>query len=139
MDHDAYHHYHAVNLRAQTANASPVQLVLILLDGLLEELARTRAHIVARRIEEKARSLDKCVDILNGLSSALDTERGGEVVANLARLYDYCAWRLYRAGGELDPGMVDEVSGLLQTLRGGWAGVQTQDARRTAPAGVAHA
>lgn len=145
MDHDAYHHYHAVNLRAQTANASPVQLVLILLDGLLEELARTRAHIEARRYTQKAQSLDKCVDILNGLSSALDPERGGEVVANLARLYEYCVWRLYRAGGELDVAMVDEVIGLLQTLRGGWQGVQAQDLRRnsagaaTAPrAGAAH-
>lgn len=137
MDHDAYHHYHAVNLHAQTANASPVQLVLILLDGLLEELARTRAHIEARRFAEKARSLDKCVDILNGLSSALDTDRGGEVVGNLARLYDYCSWRLYRAGGELDVGMVDEVAGLLRTLRSGWQDVQAQDLRRST-AGAAH-
>jgi flagellar protein FliS len=137
LDHDAYHHYHAVNLHAQTANASPVQLVLILLDGLLEELARTRAHIEARRFSEKAKSLDKCVDILNGLSSALDAERGGEVVGNLARLYDYCSWRLYRAGGELDVGMVDEVAGLLRTLRSGWQDVQAQDLRRST-AGAAH-
>lgn len=137
MDHDAYHHYHAVNLHAQTANASPVQLVLILLDGLLEELARTRAHIAARRFTEKAGSLDKCVDILNGLSSALDTERGGEVVDNLARLYDYCSWRLYRAGSDLDPAMVDEVAGLLRTLRAGWQDVQAQDLRRST-VGAAH-
>lgn len=137
MQHDAYTAYHAVNLHAQTATASPVQLVLILIDGLLEELARTRAHIEARRFTAKAQSLNKCVDILNGLSSALDTEHGGEVVANLARLYDYCAWRLYRAGGELEPAMVDEVMGLLRTLRGGWQGVQAQDARR-AQAGAAH-
>ena len=138
MDQDAYQHYQAVNLRSQTANASPVQLVLILLDGLLEELARTRAHIEARRISEKAQSLDKCLDILNGLSSALDSDNGGEVVANLARLYDYCAWRLYRAGSELDTAMVDEVSGLLRTLRGGWQGVQAQDAGRV-HAGAAYA
>lgn len=128
MDHDAYNHYHAVNLNAQTANASPVQLVLMLLDGLQEELARARAHIEERRIEAKASSLDKCVDILNGLSSALDLEHGGEVVANLARLYEYCALRLYRAGVDLDPSLVDEVSGLVQTLRGGWQGVQSQQA-----------
>ena len=129
MDHDAYHHYHAVNLHAQTANASPV---------LLEELARTRAHIAARRFTEKAQSLDKCVDILNGLSSALDEERGGEVVGNLARLYDYCSWRLYRAGSELDPAMVDEVAGLLRTLRAGWQDVQAQDLRRSSTTGAAH-
>lgn len=124
MHHDAYSHYHADNLQAQTANASPVQLVLVLMDGLLEELARTRAHIEARRYEAKARALDKCVNILNGLSSALDLEQGGEAVANLARLYDYCAWRLYKAGHALEVGMVDEVVGLLTTIRNGWQGVQ---------------
>lgn len=124
MHHDAYRHYHDDNLQAQTANASPVQLVLILMDGLLEELARTRAHIESKRYELKAISLDKCVDILNGLSSALDQDQGGEVVANLARLYDYCAWRLYKAGYELEVAMVDEVVGLLTTIRNGWQSVQ---------------
>ncbi len=124
MHNDAYSHYHTDNLHAQAASASPVQLVLILMDGLIEELARTRAHIEAKRFEHKARGLDKCVDILNGLSSALDLEHGGEVVANLARLYDYCAWRLYKAGYELEASMVDEVVGLLTTIRNGWQGVQ---------------
>ncbi|AKJ30364.1 flagellar export chaperone FliS [Caldimonas brevitalea] len=126
MNHDAYRSYHAVNLEARTAQASPVQLVLILMDGLLEELARARAHIQARRIELKARSLDKCIDILNGLSSALDTDAGGEVVNNLGRLYDHCAHRLYQAGFELDATLVDEVVKLLTTLRSGWQGVEAQ-------------
>ncbi|MCW7536524.1 flagellar export chaperone FliS [Aquabacterium sp. A7-Y] len=126
MTYDAYRSYHAVNLEARTAQASPVQLVLILMDGLLEELARARAHIEARRYELKAKSLDKCIDILNGLSSALDPESGGEVVANLGRLYDHCAQRLYQAGYELDPAMVDEVSGLVGTLKRGWQGVESR-------------
>ncbi|RZI44220.1 flagellar export chaperone FliS [Herbaspirillum sp. HC18] len=126
LNHDAYSSYHAVNLNSQTASASPVQLVLILMNGLLEELARARAHIAARRYEEKALSLDKCVEILNGLSSSLDMESGGEVVVNLARLYDYCAWRLYKAGVDLDPAIVDEVTGLLGTIRQGWIGVQAK-------------
>ncbi len=40
------------------------------------------------------------------------------------RLYDYCAERLYRAGVDLDPAIIDEVSGLLTTLRRGWQGMQ---------------
>jgi len=124
LDYDAYSNYHAVNLEAQTARATPVQLVLILMDGLLEEIARARGHIEAGRYELKAASLDKCVEILNGLSSSLDEESGGEVVANLGRLYDYCAHRLYTVGLQLDTSILDEVTRLLTTLRSGWIGVQ---------------
>lgn len=124
MNQEAYRSYHNVNLGAQVAHASPVQLVLLLTDGLLEELVRARAHIEHRRYELKARSLDRCIDMLNGLSSALDIEKGGEVSENLSRLYDYCAERLYRAGVNLDPTIIDEVFGLLTTLRRGWQGMQ---------------
>lgn len=126
MNHEAYRSYQAVHLGARTAQASPAELVLILTDGLIEELARARAHIEARRYELKARSIDRCIDMLNGLSSALDMEAGGELVANLARLYDYCAERLYQASLRLDPALVDEVTGLMTVLRGGWQGMQAR-------------
>lgn len=124
---EAYGGYHAVNLDAQTARASPVELVLLLTDGLLDELARARAHIVARRYEAKAASIDKCVEIINGLSSSLDHEAGGETVANLGRLYDFCALHLHGAGIRLDPAMVDEVVRVLSTIRQGWLGVQQRN------------
>jgi len=124
MSYDAYQSYQSTSLNAQTAQASPVQLVLVLMDGLLDELARARAHIEARRFEMKAASLEKCVGILNGLSSALDMETGGEVVANLARLYEYCALRLFKAGLDLDLVPLDEVARLMTQIRGGWQGVK---------------
>ncbi|WP_018411167.1 flagellar export chaperone FliS [Methyloversatilis thermotolerans] len=123
MNYDVYQSYHAANLHAQTARATPVQLVLILMDGLLEEIARARAHILAGRYEQKATSLDRCAEMLNGLSSSLDLDAGGEVVSNLAWLYDYCAWRLAEGGIKLDPAMLDEVAGLLETIRHGWTGL----------------
>ncbi|CUI07778.1 flagellar export chaperone FliS [Massilia antarctica] len=125
---DAYSDYHSVNLDAQTARASPVELVLLLTDGLLDELARARAHIVAKRYEQKAASIDKCVEIINGLSSSLDFEQGGDVVENLARLYDFCAARLHGAGIKMDPAMLDEVVEILGTIRQGWLGVQARNA-----------
>jgi flagellar protein FliS len=124
---EAYGSYHSVNLDAQTARASPVELVLLLTDGLLDELARARAHIVGKRYELKAASIDKCVEIINGLSSSLDFEQGGEVVTNLARLYDFCAARLHGAGTQMDPAMIDEVVGILTTIRQGWLGVQARN------------
>ena len=124
---EAYGSYHAVNLDAQTSRASPVELVLLLTDGLLDELARARAHIVARRYEAKAISIDKCIEIINGLSSSLDFDSGGETVANLANIYEFCAARLHGAGIKLDPTMVDDVIGVLTTIRQGWKGVQERN------------
>lgn len=124
---EAYGGYHAVNLDAQTSRASPVELVLLLTDGLLDELARARAHIVARRYEAKADSINKCVEILNGLASSLDLDGGGETVANLGRIYDFCAQHLHGAGIRLDPAMVDEVIRMMTTIRQGWQGVQARN------------
>lgn len=128
LNHDPYSNYHSVNLDAQTARASPVELVLILTDGLLEELARARGHIMGKRFEQKANSVNKCVEIINGLSSSLDYDNGGDVVTNLARLYDYCAARLHTAGIKLDPAIIDEVVTLLTTIKQGWLSVQAKNA-----------
>jgi flagellar protein FliS len=125
---EAYASYHATSLDAQTSRASPIELVLLLTDGLLDELARARAHIVGKRYEQRANSINKCVEIINGLSSSLDFESGGQVVANLANLYEFCSRHLHGAGVKQDPAMVDEVVKIMTTIRQGWAGVQARNA-----------
>jgi flagellar protein FliS len=124
---EAYGSYHAVNLDAQTARASPIELVLLLTDGLLDELARARGHIVGKRYEQKAASINKCIEIINGMASSLDFEHGGAVVANLANLYEFCAAHLHSAGVKLDPSMIDEVVKIITTVRQGWLGVQARN------------
>lgn len=120
---DGYGGYRSANMVAQTAQASPVELVLMLVDGLLEEMARLRMHIAHGRFEEKAHSIAKCADILTGLGSALEVEAGNEVVENLSRLYDFCAQRLNQAGFDMDADKLGEVQDIVQTLRAGWQGM----------------
>jgi flagellar protein FliS len=124
---EAYGSYHAVNLDSQTARASPVELVLLLTDGLLDELARARGHIAGKRYEQKAASINKCIEIINGMASSLDFEQGGPVVTNLAGLYDFCAAHLNSAGIKLDTAMIDEVVNIISTIRQGWLGVQARN------------
>jgi flagellar protein FliS len=124
LSYDAYQSYQAVDLGAQTAKASPLELVLILMNGLLDELARARAHIEHARFEAKANSLNRSVAMLNGLSSALDTDSASEVVEQLAELYDYCARRIHEAGIRMDVALLDEAVRLLGTVREGWEGVR---------------
>lgn len=115
--------YHSVDLEARAATASPYELVLILFDGLLDELARARGHIEHKRYQQKGASLEKCLNILNGLNSALDFDQGGEVVQGLARLYEYCIYRLSDVSVSLSLEGLDEVTHLLGILREGWEGV----------------
>ncbi|MBM7059141.1 flagellar export chaperone FliS [Pseudomonas sp. UL073] len=125
---ESYDSYRSVDLEARAAAASPYELVLVLFDGLLDELARARGHIEAKRFQQKGQSLEKCLNILNGLNGALDYEAGGEVVQGLARLYDYCIYRISDVSVSLSLEGLDEVVGLLGVLREGWAGVN--DGRR---------
>ncbi|MBC9249836.1 flagellar export chaperone FliS [Pseudomonas alcaligenes] len=120
---DGFDSYRSVDLEAKAASSSPYQLVLMLFDGLLDELARARGHIEGKRYQQKGRSLEKCLNILNGLSSALDYEGGGEVVQGLARLYDYCIYRISEVSVSLSLADLDEVVRLLGVLREGWEGV----------------
>jgi flagellar protein FliS len=120
---ETYDSYRSVDLEARAAASSPYELVLMLFDGLLDELARARGHIEAKRYQQKGQSLEKCLNILNGLNSALDYEGGGEVVQGLARLYDYCIYRLSDVSVSLSLEGLDEVVKLLGVLREGWEGV----------------
>ncbi len=126
LANESYDNYRSVDLEAKAATASPYELVLVLFDGLLDELARARGHIEAKRYQEKGRSLEKCMNILNGLNSALDYDNGGEVVQGLSRLYDYCIYRLSEVSVSLSLEGLEEVVHLLGVIREGWDGVNAQ-------------
>lgn len=124
MEYIGYRSYHAANLESRIANGSPIQLVLLLTDGLLDEMARARAHILERRIEAKGASIGKCIELVDGLSSALDVSSGSEVATNLVALYDYCVQRLNEASIALDVAPLDEAAQLISVLREGWQGAE---------------
>ncbi|MCS2153293.1 flagellar export chaperone FliS [Scandinavium goeteborgense] len=120
---DGYSQYKEMDLASKTASASPLDLVLVLYSGLLDELERAKSHIEGKRFERKAQSINKCIDILNALTSSLEFETGGELVQNLARLYDHCVYRLYEASSELSIEKMDEVVQILNNLHEGWEGL----------------
>ena len=112
--------YQQSDLAIQAAAANPHQLVLMLFNGLMDELVRAKSHLAARRFERKAQSINKCIDILNALTSALDFDKGGELAVSLANLYDYCVYRLYDASNTLSTEAIDEVEVILGNIQQGW-------------------
>ncbi|MBN3575816.1 flagellar export chaperone FliS [Vibrio neptunius] len=115
-----YNSYQQVDLDAQAAAANPHQLVVMLIDGLLNEIERVRGHMASGRLAEKGAGINKCMNILVGLDSALDAENGGEIAANLHQLYDFCQVELYQASVQNNQDKLTSVEHVMNNIREGW-------------------
>ncbi|HHI5046157.1 TPA: flagellar export chaperone FliS [Vibrio parahaemolyticus] len=115
-----YDSYQQVDLDAQAAAANPHQLVIMLIDGLLDEIERIRGHLAAKRLAEKGAGINKCMNILIGLTSALDDENGGEIAESLRQLYDFCQVELYYASVQNDADRLMNVERVMGNIREGW-------------------
>ncbi|AJJ72949.1 flagellar export chaperone FliS [Yersinia pseudotuberculosis] len=116
--------YQQTDIAIQAAAATPHQLVMMLFDGLRDELICAKGHIEAGRYEHKVKSINKCINILNGLTSVLNYEDGGDLSVTISKLYDYCVYRLYEASNLLSIEIIAEVEGILAALYQGWEGMK---------------
>lgn len=115
--YDAYQH---TQVDAQAASADPHKLVLMLVDGFLDELDRIEGHLAARQLDRKAQSVTRCMDILSGLDTALDRERGGAIAEEIHRLYEFCGRQLFEVSVKNDPAGLEIVRRVMRDLREGW-------------------
>jgi flagellar protein FliS len=95
----------------------------MLFDGLIDSLSVAEGQIQRNEIQEKGDSLSRAIRIILGLQGSLDVEKGGEIAANLADLYDYCTRRLLHANLRNDLEAVQEVKKLMSEIREAWSQV----------------
>ena len=117
--------------------ASPGQLVLLMYDGALRFMAQAHAGFALpednpRRIETIHTALLRAQAILSELRANLDLEAGGDIAANLDRLYDYHLRRLFECNLRKDEAPLIEVEGLVRTLRDAWAEMLRTNENRVA-------
>jgi flagellar protein FliS len=118
--------YQSASAHGGVAAADPHRLIVMLMDGALERIATARGCIERKDIIEKARLLNRAVSIIGELRSSLDMKVGGEIAANLAALYEYMSHTLLRANADNSTKLLDEVSKLLQEIRGAWLAIPAQ-------------
>ncbi|MCB1646035.1 MAG: flagellar export chaperone FliS [Pseudomonadales bacterium] len=121
-------HYQQMNVQTSVFDASPHQLITMLFDGLLSRLAMAKGFMSRKDYEGKSHCLGSAITIIGALQDALDLEKGGEVAANLDRLYLYMTRRVFAAGVANDPEILDEVASLVRTIKEGWDGIKEQAA-----------
>lgn len=115
-------HGNGIGAYQQTSilTADPLKLVIMCYEGAISHLRAARDAYAEKDYEAKAFSLQKVIDIIHELSSALDFEKGGPVAANLSALYAYMTRRILEGDLKREPAAFDEVAGMLEELNAAW-------------------
>ncbi|BBP78564.1 flagella export chaperone FliS [Pseudomonas gingeri NCPPB 3146 = LMG 5327] len=121
----ALRQYQKVGAQAQTSEASPHRLVQMLMEGGLDRIAQAKGAIERKDIPAKGVAIGKAIGIVGGLREGLDLEKQADALADLDSLYTYMMKRLAEANITSDPKILDEVSGLLSTVKEGWDAIGT--------------
>ncbi len=117
--------YHAVGIQAAIADATPHRLIQMLMEGAIDRLNLAKGCVERGEHSERSKLISHAASIIGGLGSSLDTERGGEMAANLAELYSYMLRKLTSAQIAADSAGIDEVVDLLGELKAGWDAIPT--------------
>ena len=127
--------YRNTGLQGVVEQASPHELIRLLMDGALDRIAVARGQLERNEIAAKGASIGRAIGILEGLRNSLDMEAGdGEISNNLDRLYDYMMRRLMLANVNNDAEPLDEVHELLSQIRDAWIEVGASPAEVPAAA-----
>ena len=109
--------------QTRVETAGPLQLVIMLYDGAIRFVHQAQQAILDKKPMLANEYLQRAQDIVNELMITLNPE-AGEIAANLRSLYEFMIYRLVQANLRKDPEMLEDVAGLLSTLRSAWAELQ---------------
>lgn len=113
--------YAEIGLETQILGATPERLITLLYLGARAAIAQARIHLNEGRIAERGAAISKAIKIVDeGLKTGLNMEAGGDIAANLARLYDYIIRTLLTANLKADVEQLDIADRLLGDLAEAW-------------------
>ena len=121
--HNALGQYSKMAVQTGVESATPHRLIQMLMEGVLEKVARAKGCMQRNDIRTKGQQIGWAISILEGLKASLNKAEGGEIAQNLEDLYIYMEQRLIVANRENDPAVLDEVMSLMRQLKEGWDGI----------------
>ncbi|WP_105190533.1 flagellar export chaperone FliS [Pseudoalteromonas sp. T1lg48] len=132
MAHSSINKYRQVKV-SSVREMRPYDQVNLVFTNIIGKLAAANGAIARNDLVTKGENLSHCITLLGALQDALDMTQG-EISDNLHALYDFCQRRLVEANINNDVEIINEVSGLIKTIKEGWDTIPTE-----ARDGAAHA
>lgn len=114
---------------AQVQTSNQKQLIVMLYDGMDRFLTKAVKAIKEGEIESAHTYLHRTGQILLELLSTLREDKGGEIAANLKRIYVFCYEQVVIANLKKDSRMVLEVQQVLGNLREAWKQIGAKEVR----------
>ena len=103
-------------------SGGPLQLVIALYEKAIDCVRLAKSCLETGDIPGRSKAINKGLQILTELLVSLDHEKGGEISANLRRLYSYLQCRLLDAHSQQQKAPLIEAERLLNTMLEGWHG-----------------
>lgn len=107
-------------VQTQIRSSSPLELVVMLYDGALRHTAAAIDALQRRDVLARRDAISRSLAIVAELQSTLNMSQGGDVAAQLDRLYSWMTDALVRATVEQNAAPIHDVRRVLETLRDGW-------------------
>ena len=113
--------------KSTAQQASPYQLVAMLFQKLLGNIATEKGAISQNNFDKKGTELSNAIAIIGVLEGSLDFKEGGEVSENLASLYKFCSEQLLVASTNNDSDKLEEVIQILLPIKAGWDSIPLEN------------
>lgn len=130
VSQSALSQYQQVNTAAAAESASPHRLIQMLMEGCLQRLAEAKGFIRRGDVAARGVAIGKAINIVGGLQDSLNKEVNNALPQQLDALYGYMQKRLVEANLKNSEAIVDEVAGLMRTVKEGWDGIEQPPAQR---------
>lgn len=130
-----YKKYSQAYQKAAVSTLDQRKLIVMLYDGAIKFLSIASVKANQSDYFEAHTNLVKGKSIIAELLASLNMDEGGEIAANLQRLYAYMFNELIDANLEKSSGRTDRVIALLKELRDAWREVETPKSSPTPASG----
>lgn len=112
-----------------TLGKSQLELVIKVYDGALNSLRAGAECYKSEKLQEGYEHLEKAKTFVIHLYTTLDLEQGGEVAANLSKLYSFVVSQIDIIEATKDLSILDDIIDVLANLRSGWLELKQQEVK----------
>jgi flagellar protein FliS len=113
---------------SNVVSADPMELVCLLYQHALNAVQDARRHLASHDIAGRAQAISKAIGLIGELHASLDHDAGGQISANLEKLYSYMMFRITEANIRKQDAPLAEVESLLATLADAWREARARQA-----------